>query len=236
MNYYLKQNHWESLFFGRDIADVQFTEPSYMEIPIAEPVLSQAKVLSSDFEQLALLQRQGFQLVETELRFQLPLYPQYIVLDNLDLQRRHTVITQADTTDLATLQAKFGSAFTHSRFRPPYFSIAENQRFYQTWIENAVKGEFDDSCWLAKTPNGQLQGMISLRFEENNAYIGLLAVTAAFQRQGVAKRLIQHAKQQAKAQGAEQLFIRTQLSNSAAIAFYQSIGAELIDSYYWLYR
>lgn len=236
MDYNLIPNHWESNFFGREIHIVQFEPSPKAEKKCTKTALLQAKIPVSNPEQLAFLQQQGFQLVETELQFRLALYPKYVRIESLDLTRPYTVITPAEPIDIDTLQTEFSSAFAHSRFRPPYFSAEENQRFYQKWIENAVKGEFDDGCWIEKTLDGQLQGMLSLKTEGSKAHIGLLAVSSASQRQGVATRLVQHAKQQAKAQGAKHLFVRTQLSNSAAVAFYQAIGAELVESYYWLYR
>ncbi|RPE90999.1 dTDP-4-amino-4,6-dideoxy-D-galactose acyltransferase [Frederiksenia canicola] len=190
--------------------------------------LLQAKTPTTDLNTIHWLQQHGFQLVETEITFVLEFakFPEKLTACECRI---------AEKTDVAALKKLVGSAFPHTRFRPPYFSQAENQRFYAKWIENAVKGEFDDLCLIAEQ-DGKLQGTISLRFNGKTAKIGLLAVASEFQRQGIAKRLLSAAISHAKHHNAENLHITTQLSNIAAISLYQSIGATISETNYWFYQ
>ncbi|AIZ79928.1 dTDP-4-amino-4,6-dideoxy-D-galactose acyltransferase [Actinobacillus equuli] len=197
-------NQWLSEFFGRDIYEI--------------------KVAADDIEQIRLVQQQGFQFVEGELDFCLSL------VNFLPKMTAYQLATEADIT---SLQALFGTAFPMSRFRAPWFSAEENQRFYQTWISNAVRAEFDDVCLVLKTVSGQIQGGISVRVQDKQARVGLLAVAPSFRRQGIASQLLQAAINWAQQQGAETLAVATQTSNLNAIRLYQKLGASLQQASYW---
>lgn len=198
---------WLSDFFGRPII--------------------QAKAAAQDHAYIQHLQAQGFQFVEGEMEFCLSLANE---------QEKITACEVATLEDIAALETLFGVAFATSRFREPWFSVAENQRFYSTWISRAVRGEFDQLCLVLKTASGQIQGGISLRLVAKQARVGLLAVSPNFQRQGVATRLLQAARHWAKQQGADTLSVATQISNLAAINAYLKQGAEMIATSYWFYR
>ncbi|HDV7284676.1 TPA: dTDP-4-amino-4,6-dideoxy-D-galactose acyltransferase [Mannheimia haemolytica] len=203
----MKPDQWLSDFFGREIVQV--------------------KVAADDFTQIARLQKQGFVLVEGELEFELAL---------ATFSENMTACRPADMADLPDLSLLFGSAFPDSRFRPPYFSREENQRFYRTWIENAVKGEFDDIGLVKCNADGQIQGAVTVRLlAEQQAKIGLLAVKSDCRQQGIGTELLNAAIAWAKQQNAKKLMITTQLSNQKAIRFYQAFGASIKAVYYWFY-
>lgn len=199
-------NRWLSDFFGREIREI--------------------KVAADDVAQICLLQQQGFQFVEGELDFCLPL---------ANFQPKMTAYEVAAEADITELQSLFGSAFTVSRFRAPWFCAQENQRFYQTWITNAVRAEFDDVCLLLRAASGQIQGGISARIRDQQARVGLLAVSPLFRRQGIAYQLLHAAIGWAQQQGAETLSVATQMSNLNAIRLYQKLGASLQKASYWFY-
>ncbi|WGE90824.1 dTDP-4-amino-4,6-dideoxy-D-galactose acyltransferase [Actinobacillus genomosp. 1] len=198
---------WLSDFFGRPIV--------------------QAKVAAQDYLQIQHLQTQGFQFVEGEIEFCFSL---------AEYQEKTTACQVATTENIAELEALFGQAFPTSRFREPWFSAAENQRFYRTWIARAVRGEFDQLCFVLKTASGQIQGGISLRLVGEQARIGLLAVSPVYQRQGIATILLQAAQNWAKQQGAEVLLVATQIGNLPAINAYLKQGAKMLSTSYWFYR
>ena len=223
----IKLNVWESDFFGRMIGTVHGITPEALP-SLDDYRLLQARVSAQDISLQQNLQQLGFRLVEGEITF---------LLDLAKKTPYQTACQPATTQDLSELKALFGSAFPHSRFRAPWFSAEENQRFYQTWIENAVKGSFDDLCLIKRTQNHQLQGGVSLRLlAENVAQIGLLAVAPEFRRTGVGQQLLKAAVDWAISQQADQLKIVTQLHNLAAIQLYQQAGAKVHAIHYWFYR
>lgn len=218
-------DNWLSAFFDRDIVQV--------------------KVNAKDFDQIAQLQKQGFSFVEGEIEFELDLTQISLLNTNQTsncLEQSATFLESstackiANQNDLIELQSLFGSAFSTSRFRPPYFSLKENQQLYQTWIINAVNGEFDHICLIKRSEKGQLQGGITLRLGENQQVkIGLLAVSPSFQQQGIGKILLNAAVIWASQQNRTKLKIVTQSSNIYAIRLYQHIGAKIKAIYYWFY-
>lgn len=220
-------NQWETDFFQRPIAKLEFTAPIGAP-PAAQ--LVQVKLAANELDKIAYVQQQGFQLVEGEVDFCLNLQK------NAAFAPAVSAVQTATESDIPALRALFGNAFPTSRFRAPWFSAAENQRFYQTWIEKAVKGEFDHLCLVLKDPSGALQGGISLRLTNGQARVGLLAVSPAFQGQGIAKKLLFAAIDWAQAQQAEQLWIATQISNLRAIHLYQSLGTRIAATHYWFYK
>ena len=192
----------------------------------ARPII-QVKADSQDYAQIQHLQTQGFQFVEGEIEFCFSL---------AEYQEKTTACQVATAEDIAELEVLFGQAFPTSRFREPWFSAAENQRFYRTWIARAVRGEFDQLCFVLKTASGQIQGGISLRLVGEQARIGLLAVSPVYQRQGIATILLQAAQNWAKQQGAEVLLVATQIGNLPAINAYLKQGAKMLSTSYWFYR
>lgn len=221
----IQPDKWLSEFFGRDIV--------------------QAKVNAQDLVQIAQLQKLGFSFVEGKIEFELDLTQTSFwntnqAVNNLEkfaiFLENQTACKIAQQHDLVELQTLFGSAFLNSRFRPPYFSLEENQRFYQTWVANAVSGQFDDICLIKRSEKGQLQGGITVKLEQNqHAKIGLLAVAPSFQQQGIGKILLNAAVIWALQQNRTKLHIATQSSNIHAIRLYQHIGAKIKAVYYWFY-
>lgn len=219
---------WESDFFGRDI--FQF-HPTGLSITHAVKWLNsvhglvQSKIASTQIAQYTLLQQLGFQFIEREVTFLWSLSPQVFTFP----------CTPATPADLTALYPLVENAFLHSRFRPPYYSHAECQRFYRHWIYNAVYGKFDHLCLVARQAN-DLTGVISLRMiSTTKAKIGLLAVSPNHQRQGIATTLLNQASQWALSNGAQELIISTQGENHPAITCYQALGAKKIAENSWWY-
>ncbi|QIW16812.1 hypothetical protein A4G20_00625 [Pasteurellaceae bacterium RH1A] len=183
--------------------------------------MAQIKIPAADQAKIQLAQAQGFNFVMGQVCFE------------LTLAKKPPLSTacKAEEADLPALLEGFSTAFAGSRFCPPYFSGAENQRFYAKWLENAVKGQFDDECWLIKQGR-QIQGLISWKREEDHCRIGLLAVAPAFQGQGLGQALLELAAQQTGLP----LHITTQQHNLPAIRLYEKLGGRLISSHYWFYK
>ncbi|AUI67020.1 dTDP-4-amino-4,6-dideoxy-D-galactose acyltransferase [Glaesserella australis] len=221
----MDMNIWLSHFFCRKIAELTPSCDQLDNLVLTDFDLVQAKLASTEVEKICLLQQQGFQFVEGEIRF---------VCDLANFSSDMTACRPARLDDLAKMEG-FSHQFAHTRFRSPWFSAKENQRFYRQWFENAIKGEFDDICLVCETENGDIQGAISVRLSGKIAQVGLIAVAEQWQGQGIGKRLLSAAMRWAKSQQAETLEIATQSSNLKAIRLYQSIGATICGIYYWFY-
>ena len=243
----LERNAWESDFFAMEIAKLQFNENIQTALlqdrtallqnqsavlqnqsaVFGDFDLVQCKVTADQIEPIRQLQQLGFQFVEGEADFCLPV---------VAIKDEEVELEIAESADIAELETLFGEAFLNSRFRQPWFNAEQNRTFYRTWIRKAVLGQFDHLCLLQKDSEGRIQGSVSLRsLDADNARGGLLAVAEHARGKGVAKRLMQSAVSWSARQQHKQLWIATQTGNQAAINLYQKQGRiERIS--YWFYR
>nr|WP_318384941.1 dTDP-4-amino-4,6-dideoxy-D-galactose acyltransferase [uncultured Enterobacter sp.] len=214
---------WESQFFGLNSAIVRLNAGAS---PIADADLAawdrvQVKVPASESAQLDALQQRGFQLVEGEVDFALPL-------------RDAQPCSQAQSAtveDIAALREMAAQAFAQSRFRAPWYAPDASARFYAQWIENAVKGTFDHECLVFRSDSGEIRAFVSLRqLNDAEARIGLLAG------RGAGESLMQAAMYWAQQRQLSTLRVATQLGNHAALKRYIQSGANVECTAYWLYR
>ncbi|EOI3548601.1 dTDP-4-amino-4,6-dideoxy-D-galactose acyltransferase [Cronobacter dublinensis] len=216
---------WESQFFGIDSAIVRFsdTAPALDVAQLGVWSRVQAKVPAARSDLLDGLLSLGFQLVEGEVDFALPLTSAAPVDDA-------QAIT-ATLDDIPLLRDAAAQAFAMSRFRAPWYAPDASGRFYAQWVENAVKGAFDNECLILRTPQGALRGFVTLRqINEQEARIGLLAG------RGAGEALMQAARQWCVARGLYTLRVATQAGNRAALRRYIASGGNIESTAYWLYR
>lgn len=91
--------------------------------------------------------------------------------------------------------------------------------------------------WLARHGGlgGEAAGFIAARVAADECEIQNLAVTPAYRRRGVARRLVEHALAEARRAGARRCWLEVRASNAGAIAFYRAMGfrrAGLRRAYY----
>ncbi|EOC1306278.1 dTDP-4-amino-4,6-dideoxy-D-galactose acyltransferase [Cronobacter dublinensis] len=221
----IKPLEWESQFFGIDSAIVRFSDTA-AALDVAQlSVWSrvQAKVPAARSDLLDGLLSLGFQLVEGEVDFALPLTSAAPADDA-------QAIT-ATLDDIPLLRDAATQAFAMSRFRAPWYAPDASGRFYAQWVENAVKGAFDHECLILRTPQGALRGFVTLlQINEQEARIGLLAG------RGAGEALMQAARQWCVARGLYTLRVATQAGNRAALRRYIASGGNIESTAYWLYR
>ena len=214
--------NWENQFFGINSAKVCFDEQA---APLTLEALNgwsrvQAKIAAHQTDQLDALQQLGFQLVEGEVD---------LALTVKDVA--HSSAEVATVDDIPQLRQLAAQAFAQSRFRVPWYAIDTSGRFYAQWIENAVKGTFDDQCLVFRHDDGTIRAFVSLReVNASEARIGLLAG------RGAGAELMQAALCWAQTRGLSTLRVATQIGNTAALKRYIQSGANIVSTAYWLYR
>lgn len=214
--------NWENQFFGINSAKVCFDEQA---APLTLEALNgwsrvQAKIAAHQTDQLDALQQLGFQLVEGEVDLALTVKAV-----------AHSSVEVATVDDIPQLRQLAAQAFAQSRFRAPWYAIDASGRFYAQWIENAVKGTFDDQCLVFRHDDGTIRAFVSLReVNGSEARIGLLAG------RGAGAELMQAALCWAQTRGLSTLRVATQIGNTAALKRYIQSGANIVSTAYWLYR
>lgn len=212
---------WESDFFGLKSAIVRFAdgapELDAMQLQRFERV--QAKIAAHDTALLDSLQALGFQLVEGEVELRL----------DVGRDNQNPGLDVAGEADIARLRAAAG-VFSQSRFRSPWYAEGASARFYAQWLENAVRGSFDDQCLILRDGT-ECAGFVTLR--QLNAQEGRIGLLAG---RGAGATLMQAARHWCETRGLSRLWVTTQISNRAALRRYIASGATIERTAYWLYR
>lgn len=224
----IKPLEWQSAFFRRRCALLELEGDRVLDVAQLNGwELVQAKVLAQQGAQLDALSALGFRLVEGEADCVL----------GIAAVERPAAIRIAREQHIPLLRRAAAEAFTYSRFRAPWFAAGDSGRFYAQWIENAVRGIFDNQCLLALDEQGSMQGFVSLReLPDGTGRIGLLAVLPAAQGLGIGQRLMNAANDWCRARRLTRLHVATQLGNLSALRLYLRCGGVIERNAYWLYR
>ena len=81
--------------------------------------------------------------------------------------------------------------------------------------------------FLVARLNGQVVGTVMAGFDGVRGWIHHLAVHGSYRRQGIASSLMRAAEKGLEALGCPKVNLQVRATNSAVIAFYQSLGYEL---------
>lgn len=126
-------------------------------------------------------------------------------------------------SDLESLAYESG---IYSRFRrDSRLSNGEFRKLYQTWISEEIKNK-----QVYITPD--LEGMLTLSFENEVGNIGLLAVSKEHQGKGWGRKLLNAAIFFTNEKGIKALKVATQELNRQALELYSSLGFQEVDKVY----
>lgn len=116
-----------------------------------------------------------------------------------------------------------------SRFRvDPAMPANAWRRLYTAWIANSLSGKFADAV-LTYRVDGRIVGMVTVSHGEAKGVIGLLAVDPHWRGRGIARCLLDAARQRCLAAGCEALTVVTQGDNLSACRAYDTAGYSLVD-------
>jgi ribosomal-protein-alanine N-acetyltransferase len=120
----------------------------------------------------------------------------------------------------------------------PKVEALDREAFLTPWPENAFRYELTRNphsiCWVAELVTSGLEailvGSIVLWLVVDEAHIATLAVSDAFRRHGVARRLLAQTLALAYESGARQALLEVRESNIAAQKLYAQFGFEEVGS------
>tara|TARA_B100001059_G_scaffold156577_1_gene156119 strand:- start:6465 stop:7178 length:714 start_codon:yes stop_codon:yes gene_type:complete len=230
-----KKNQWESDFFNQHVFNLEqchlskSSEIAFSELPIESLIC--CKIAPSNYLECDQISSLGFTLVEGEVVFKKKLvsHQHEKMFEKVDSEY------YAKNDDLKDLLKHSEGLYSHSRFREPWFTTKQKDRFYTKWLENAVLGLFDDCCLLIKISN-KIAGFITLKLHLNSVSIGLIGVFSPFQGIGLGSQLLKLAESYALENGKYEVTVATQLANSAALKLYSSNNYLISNTAYWFYK
>ncbi|PKG75874.1 hypothetical protein CXF86_04745 [Shewanella sp. GutCb] len=220
----LKKRDWDSCFFSKNIWELELGENS--DKIQSKSGLIVSKVKADSYEDINKLNSYNFKYCEGELDFE-------FMLSDKDLLRQSlTVATKSQLTEIID-SAK--DLYAYSRFREPWFTVAEREAFYSEWLTNSLLYEFED-LFLLDIKDNELRGFVTLKFDADIARIGLIGVAEKHQQKGVGRRLLDGVKLESAKRGFFKIKVATQLSNKNAVKLYQRNDFQLTDTFLWFYK
>ncbi|AXV66464.1 GNAT family N-acetyltransferase [Pseudoalteromonas lipolytica] len=221
---------WDSDFFKRTILTIDLDSLGNKVESWPKNSLITVKVDANKYQSLEHINKYDFSFVEGELVFK----------KAVPVNLNSTSLTDFDSylateSSLDELKLIVSDLYVNSRFREPWFTLLERDRFYQKWIENAVLAKFDDCCLVLKEEN-TISGFVTVRIRCSEATIGLIGVATPFQGKGVGKKLLELVQNYSTAKKAKIIKVATQTSNISAANLYGKNGFTITDISYWFYK
>lgn len=124
-----------------------------------------------------------------------------------------------------------------SRFKlDSNFESQKFEQFYKLWVDNSISKIIADDVLLYKLENKTI-AFVTFKVLNNVATIGLIAVDANFQGQGIGKNLLIFLENKLFLEDVYQLIIPTQQANFGACKFYSKMNYKIHDTlflkHYW---
>jgi dTDP-4-amino-4,6-dideoxy-D-galactose acyltransferase len=225
---FIKKLSWDSDFFGIQIGSIDFKNIDFNSF---KQVLDLAKAENFklvygfqdskfDYDNDIIAKLNG-RLIDKKVIFSLDVNSKKID-DNNQIEVHQAHLPNQDLYELAILSGEY------SRFKKDLIFGKDNfEKLYKLWIENSVNGKIADKVFVHKSFNDEINGMITLKIDENSANIGLLSVKPNFQGQKIGQRLVDKSLLYCQKKQIKSLTVPTQLYNQNACNFYKKYGFQV---------
>ena len=218
----IKHLNWDSEHFGIRIGEIRVSEPdssSYLELASLDYDLIYIYSDSVEVLDPSILKSLSY-TEERRYYFKEAFNTRESTEDNTILIERVSA-QYLDISDLKVLRDLAVESGKYSRFKmDPFIQDSSFVRLYHTWIDNSLKGEFDDHVFVSYHKN-EMTGLVSCRIADNTLKIGLFAVGPSHQRKGIGNALLKKIEMFAWNEGLQNILIPTQAININACRFYK---------------
>jgi dTDP-4-amino-4,6-dideoxy-D-galactose acyltransferase len=225
---------WDSAFFGMSIARARLDR---LDVESCRTMLEWCRArgvdclyllaASDDDATRRLLCEAAFRAVDERVTLEQQVPEGVITSSGVRLARAGDVPALRDIAAVSHRDSRFYADDRFDRHRC--------DELYRTWIENSCRG-WADAVMVAErdhAPAGYLT--IHVRTSDSAA-IGLLAVASSWQRQGVARQLVQSALRWLGDRSIATVSVVTQGRNAASLAFYRRMGFHVSTTATWYHR
>ena len=221
---------WDSDFFGHRIARVpgnSLTDPeALLQWCAANHIDCLYFLADAAAPTIAAAERHKFALVDIRVTYERTL---------ADLAEPPANIRDASPLDIERLKQITAGSFTDSRFyADPHFDAARCDALYATWIERSCHG-YANRVLVAER-GGEPAGFVTCNLTGTSGNIGLIAVDAAAQGEGLGRQLVTAALHYFAGQGMTRSTVITQARNIASQRLYQRCGYLLRSTELWYHR
>jgi ribosomal protein S18 acetylase RimI-like enzyme len=233
----VKSLEWDSAFFGKGMARL-FHPDAFASEEIFNDYCKkqgfeqvQACIEADNENSVRTLTDLGFELVDLKLTMTCRVTKKHQkITPDPDIY----LSTQADIKPL--LEVCHGSFNQVSRYNWRDFLTQDQiSAFYDTWLENGVKGKHDDFCFHYKQGE-KILGFTTISLKDNAAYIGIIAVAKESRGRGIGDKLMDNVFTYAATHELTSVASVTQGKNTPTQHLYHKHGLEVSQSECWYYK
>ena len=234
MAFKIARDEWLSKQLGKTAYRVTITETLSEEdrIKLEEWIDDQSgsdffmysKVPTDDIESVKYVEKVGFNLIDTNVRFiqKKPTSEKGKKNDNVDIR-----FSIPDDTDAVVCIAH--NNFMYDRFHiDPQFKNVTANKVKGKWVENFYLGRRGDHMVVGQV-GIEIAGFLLLLINDDTLIIDLIGVDVKWQGQGIASAMIQFAE---KIIDHKEYMVNTQIGNVTAIRLYEMLGFLISGSEY----
>ncbi len=108
----------------------------------------------------------------------------------------------------------------------PFIAELEKECFSSPWTERGLEEELsnESAVFFTVKTDGRLAGYMGMHCVLDECYIANVAVSKGERRKGIGRHLLRYAEEKAKERECSFISLEVRVSNSAAIALYESEG------------
>jgi dTDP-4-amino-4,6-dideoxy-D-galactose acyltransferase len=126
-------------------------------------------------------------------------------------------------SSLQSLYALAKASGEHSRFfLDTRIERVKADKLYSLWLEKSLNFDIADEIYISGIQKPT--GLLTVKFQNDAAYVGLLAVDVAHRGKGLARDLLLHMEMQCSERNTIQIVVPTQRVNNDACNFYRKSG------------
>lgn len=228
----MKKLIWESSFFNQSCGELDKFNGDFDAKVASTYDWLQSKISIDSEGKIHFLEKNGFLFEDLKLTFDKTLTDNEAQNINKDF-----IVKEGTNSDIEQVQ-KISKSVLPEKSR--FVSVVGKDRtadFYAEWSAKSIAHDFDDICYVAVTQDDQAVGFITLKYmDASSAQIGLLAVSADFQKRSIASMMLSYCERLLVAKGIINLSVATEGKNIAAQRFYIKNKFNIRKIECWFYK
>lgn len=228
----MKQKSWKIDEFDSEIFGLRTAKICSIEFKLVPTLITElksnaveyavARVDSTNFPLIHAFEKNGFYLVDGFVEMGCSGF-------KVGFSDLHVRVAKKE--DILAVKRIAEDSFNTTRyFNDPFLDDKKSRLVYRIWIENSFEKRVADEI-LVYEANTKIAGFITL---QKNGHIPLIAVDAAFQGKGIAKKLIKSSFSYMHEWKVNKIRIETQLQNIPAMRAYSACGFKIVDTFFTL--
>lgn len=211
----LSRDQFNSLIFEMSMANVIVEKKEYAKEDVKKILLKAqqeqyqflcVKIDTSEKKTTNLFLKEGFDLVDTQVMYRLP-------LNKTSEQEDSCAVRLFLDYDIKNIMEIARTSFQLDQFHGnPLLSTEKCDLYYEQWAKNLCEGLADDVFIIEK--ENQTVGFLSLKYHGREATVGLAAIDPRYHNEGLFTALLSGTICRLKGTGYEVLYYGTQLANA----------------------